>query len=211
MDLILFGMQGAGKGTLGLALAERYDLEIFETGGELRKLGEQSTPLAQKVKAIIDAGHLVPNEVVMEIVENFMENLPAGKNVLFDGIPRKIDQAESLNEVLKKHDRSYKALIIDIKKETALHRLTTRRIDPVTKKVYPADYPSDISEEGNKLVTRKDDNPEAIENRLTAFEQETLPAIELYQDVLIKISGENNIDEVRKEAFAELDKEFIKN
>ncbi len=196
---------------MGLALAERYDLEIFETGGELRKLGEQSTPLAQKVKAIIDAGHLVPNEVVMEIVENFMENLPAGKNVLFDGIPRKIDQAESLNEVLKKYDRSYKALIIDIKKETALHRLTTRRIDPVTKKVYPADYPSDISEEGNQLVTRKDDNPEAIENRLTAFEQETLPAIELYQDVLIKISGENNIDEVRREAFTELDKEFIKN
>lgn len=201
-------MQGAGKGTLGLALAERYQLEIFETGGELRKLGETDSDLARKVKAIIDAGHLVPNEVVMEIVENFMNNLPPGKNVLFDGIPRKTEQAQSLNEVLKKHGRSYKAVMLDIKKETALKRLTTRRIDPITKKVYPADYPSEISEEGNKLVTRQDDNPEAIENRLNAYEQETLPAIEMYNDLLIKINAEQSIDGVRQEAFEKLDSYF---
>lgn len=205
MDLILFGMQGAGKGTLGLALAERYGLEIFETGAELRKLGETDTELAHKVKSIVDAGNLVPNEVVMEIVENFMKNLPAGKNVLFDGIPRKVEQAKSLNEVLKKHHRSYKGLLIDIKKETALKRLTTRRIDPITKKVYPADYHGDISEDGNKLVTRQDDNPMAIENRLNAYEHETLPAIAMYSDVLIKINGEQSIDEVGKEAFEKLD------
>jgi len=203
-------MQGAGKGTLGLSLAERYQLEIFETGGELRKLGETDSELARKVKAIIDAGHLVPNEVVMEIVENFMNNLPSGKNVLFDGIPRKVEQAESLNEVLKKHGRTYKAVLLDIKKETALKRLTTRRIDPITKKVYPADYPSEISEEGNKLVTRHDDNPEAIENRLTAYEQETLPAIDMYKDNMIKIDAEQNIDEVKTGAFSKLDPLFGK-
>ena len=206
MDLILFGMQGAGKGTLGKQLAERYNLELFETGGELRKLSSQSTPLAQKVKSIIEAGHLVPNEVVMEIVENFMANLPAGKNILFDGIPRKVDQAESLNAVLEKYYRTYKAVLLEIKKETALLRLTTRRICEKCKNVYPADYKKDECELcGGKLITRTDDNPEAIKTRLEAFENETIPAIKLYEDKLIKINAEPHINEVAETAYSVLD------
>lgn len=206
MDLILFGMQGAGKGTLGKALAERYNLELFETGGELRKLSSQDTPLAKKVKSIIEAGHLVPNEVVMEIVENFMNNLAPGKNILFDGIPRKIDQAQSLNNLLEKNQRNYKAVLLEINKDTALKRLTTRRICENCKNVYPADYKKDACELcGGKLVTRTDDNPEAIKTRLEAFENETIPAIKLYEDKLLKINAESEISEVEKSAFTILD------
>lgn len=208
MDLIFFGMQGAGKGTLGKSVAEKYGMEIFETGAELRKLSQEDNELARKVKSIIEAGHLVPNEVVMEIVAHFMENSAGQKPILFDGIPRKIEQAESLNFLLDKYGRDYKAVLIEIKRETALQRLTTRRIDPITKKVYPADYPSDISEDGNKLETRKDDNPEAIETRLKAFEEETIPAIKLYQERLITINGEQAIEEVKKEAYQKLDPLF---
>lgn len=208
MDLILFGMQGAGKGTIGKAIADRYNLKIFETGGELRKLSHQDTPLAKKVKSIIDAGRLVPNEVVMEIVENFLKNLPANSNVLFDGIPRKMEQAESLNALLNKTGRTYKAVLLEIKEETALKRLTTRRICKVCKTVYPITFTADKCTCGGELITRSDDNPQAIHTRLEAFRYETIPAMNLYKDNLIKIDGEPSIEEVEIKAFEVLDKIF---
>ncbi len=214
MDLILFGMQGAGKGTIGKAIATRYNLQIFETGGALRTLSQEDSELARKVKAIIEAGHLVPNEVVMEIVENFLNKLPPNTNVLFDGIPRKVEQANSLNALLDKNGRIYKGLLLDINETTALKRLTTRRICKACKTVYPVDFtgekctatlPND-STCGGELITRSDDNPEAIQTRLKAFRDETLPALELYQDNLIKINGEAGIAEVEKLAIEALDK-----
>lgn len=205
MDLILFGMQGSGKGTLGKAVAKKYNLQIFETGGELRKLSQQDSDLAKKVKSIIEAGRLVPNDVVMEIVENFLKSLAPNTNVLFDGIPRKMEQAESLNVLLDKNGRTYKAVLLDIKEETAMKRLTTRRICKICKAVYPATYTADKCNCGGELITRSDDNPEAIITRLKAFREETIPAINLYKDKLIKIDGEPDIEEVQKLAFQTLD------
>lgn len=206
MDIILFGMQGAGKGTLGKSLASRYNLQIFETGGELRKLSQQDSTLAKKVKSIIEAGHLVPNEVVMEIVENFMENIPTNAQILFDGIPRQTGQAKTLNDLLKRRNRNYIALLIEISRETALKRLTTRRICKICKTVYSSDYKETACKCGGELVTRSDDNPEAIKTRLQAFETETLPAIKMYEENLLTINGEGHIQEVEELASAELDR-----
>lgn len=200
MDFIFFGMQGAGKGTVGKKVAEKFNLKVFETGAELRRLAQDPSDLGKKVKEIIEAGHLVSNEVVMEIVENFMKTLAPGENVLFDGIPRKIDQANSLNEVLKKHNRVYKAVILEISEETALRRLSTRKICSKCKEVYPATYTKDTCEKcGSALTTRSDDVPEAIKTRIEAFKKETTPAIEIYKDVLIKINGEPTIEEVAED------------
>lgn len=204
MDLIFFGMQGAGKGTIGKAIARKYNMEIFETGGELRRLANEKSELGEKIKSIIEAGHLVPNDVVMEIVENFMQHLDKEKSVLFDGIPRKIEQAESLNEVLKKHNRNYKAVLLEIKEETALKRLTTRRVCEKCKAVYPADYKEKKCKCGGELTVRQDDNPKAIKTRLQAFKDETIPAIELYRNDLIVVDGEPPINEVEKLAFTAL-------
>lgn len=209
MDLIFFGMQGSGKGTLSKAVAERYNLQIFETGGELRKLSSQDSDLARKVKSIIEAGHLVSNEVVMEIVENFMNQLQPNTQIIFDGIPRMVEQAESLNTLLKKYNRTYTGLLLDISEDVALKRLTTRRICEKCKTVYPADYHNETCTNcGGNLITRSDDNPEAIKTRLEAFSKETLPAIQLYTDNLIKIDGRSGIEEVKVKAFEELDKIF---
>jgi len=212
MDLILFGMQGAGKGTLSKQLAERYNMKIFETGGELRRLAQEDSELGKKIKSIIEAGHLVSNEVVMEIVENFMKNLNEDTQVIFDGIPRSPEQAKSLNALLDNHNRNYKAVLIEIKKETALSRLTTRRLCKKCKTVYPSTYNEetctstlpDSSKCDGELITRKDDTPDAIKTRLQAFEDSTVPAIEIYSDKLIKINGEPTIDEVAKTAFSTL-------
>lgn len=206
MDLIFFGMQGSGKGTLSGLVAERYGLTIFETGAQLRKLADQDSELAKKVKSIIEAGKLVSNDIVMEIVENFMNNLPANTDILFDGIPRKIEQANSLNKLLAAHGHKYLGVLIELKEATALRRLTTRRICENCKTVYPANYNKENCEKcGGKLVARTDDNPQSIKTRLEAFKQETLPAMELYKDNLIKIDGEPSIEEVKNIAFRALD------
>ncbi len=205
MDLIFFGMQGAGKGTLGKAVAKKYGMTIFETGAALRQLAKEDSELGKKIKSIIEAGHLVANEVVMEIVEDFMAKTGQSP-ILFDGIPRKIEQAQSLNALLEKHNRNYKAVLIDINEETAMKRLTTRRICKTCKNVYPADYKELKCKCGDALVTRADDNPDAIRTRLQAFQNETVPAIELYQEKLIKINGEPTIEEVEKDAIDTLSK-----
>lgn len=212
MDLIFFGMQGAGKGTLGKSIAKEFDMEIFETGGQLRKLSNEESPLGHKIKEIINAGRLVPNEVVMEMVEDFVKRIPAHKAVLFDGIPRSVEQAQTLNKLLKEHDRNFRGVLIEISKETALKRLTTRRICKICKTVYPESYNSErcdkVSNTGERcngeLETRADDNPSAIEQRLDLFEKETKPAIDVYKEDLIVINGEPGIEDVKKDAIETL-------
>lgn len=205
MDLIFFGMQGSGKGTLGRFIAARHGMQIFETGAELRKLSQEDSKLGHKIKSIIEAGHLVPNEVVMEIVENFMNNLPKGKSVIFDGIPRKVEQAENLNALLDKHNRTYKAILLEICQETALKRLTARRICKDCKAIYAGADKTTCKKCGGKLISRTDDNPESIKTRLKAFANETVPAIEMYSDKLIKINGEPSIEEVNEASVEILD------
>ncbi|MFC1655552.1 adenylate kinase family protein [Patescibacteria group bacterium] len=208
MDLILFGIQGSGKGTQGRLLMDRYDTAYFETGAELRRLSKEDSKLGKKVKEIIEAGHLVPNEIVMEIVEDFLKNVPEGKNVIFDGIPRKMEQAKSLDALLQEHGREYKALILDLPKEVAINRLTLRRICSKCKTAYPADYENEMCERCNsELITRSDDNPESIKTRINAYFEETMPVIDMYleQDKLIRINGEQSIEGVSQELFKTLD------
>lgn len=219
MDLLLFGMQGSGKGTQGKFLVERYELVNFVTGDELRRLAQEPSPLGQKVKSIIEAGNLVSNEVVMEIIENFMKNLPAGKNVLFDGIPRNEEQAKSFNELMNRLNRHFIGVLIEISENTALTRLSTRRLCKQCKTVYPAAYDKPTCQAGlengkpcgGELVIRTDDaNMDSIKNRLTAYNNETLPVIEAYEaeSKIIRINGEQTIDQVNEDTCAKLDPLF---
>lgn len=199
MDIILFGIQGSGKGTQGKLLKERYNTAYFETGAELRRLASEDSDLAKKVKDIIEAGHLVPNEVVMEIVEDFLKNVPEGQPVIFDGVPRKMVQAETLMKLLEDNNREYKALILDLSEEQALERLTKRRICSGCKEVYPASYEGDSCEKcGGELITRTDDNAESIKVRLEAFTNETMPVINMFEEKgnLIHVDASRTIEEV---------------
>lgn len=208
MDLVLFGIQGSGKGTQAKKIAERYKLHIFETGEQLRHLSKKNTPLGEKVKKIIESGQLVPNEIVMEIIENFMESLEDGANILFDGIPRQAAQAETFNILMKKHNHAVKAVIIHVSREEALQRLSTRRVCSTCKTVFPADY---SGEKCNKceslLIKRSDDTPESIKVRLDLYEKETMSVIKSFADQgnTLTVNGEQPIDAVTKELFKTLD------
>lgn len=209
MDLILFGRQGSGKGTQGKYFSERYHLVPFVTGDELRKLASADSALGRKVKSIIEAGHLVSNEVVMEIIEHFMAHLPEGKRVLFDGIPRKMEQAKTFDALMKRLGRDFSGVLLNISEKTAIHRLTTRRICEQCKTIYPGYYDKKTCEAcGGSLTTRNDDsNMESIRNRLEAYKNETVPVIEHYdqQNKIIELDGEESIDDVNEEAFPKLD------
>ncbi len=199
MDLVLFGMQGSGKGTQSKAIAEHCNLVIFETGAELRRLSSEDTELARKVKAIIESGNLVPTEVVMEIITDFLHHLPAGKNALFDGIPRSDDQKEQFDALMTKEGRSFKGLLIELTEAEAVKRLTTRRMCPSCKTIYPAAYTKETCEsDGSTLITRQDDTPDAIRVRLDTFLQKTVPVIEAYkaEGKMLIVKGEQAIEQV---------------
>jgi adenylate kinase len=199
MDLVLFGMQGSGKGTQSKAIAEHCNLVIFETGAELRRLSSEDSELARKVKAIIESGNLVPTEVVMEIITDFLHKLPAGKNALFDGIPRSDDQKEQFDALMTKEGRSFKGLLIELTEEEAVKRLTTRRMCPSCKTIFPAAYDKETCENDNStLITRQDDTPDAIRVRLDTFLQKTVPVIEAYkaEGKMLIVKGEQAIEQV---------------
>jgi len=208
MDLILFGIQGSGKGTQGKILKERYNMAYFETGGELRRLSKENSVLGKKIKSIIEAGRLVPNEIVMEIVENFIKKNKKGENIIFDGIPRKKIQANTLEKLLKKDEREFKAVILDLSEKEAMTRLLTRRICSNCKTAYPATFKQKKCEKcGGNLETRTDDNPESIKTRIKAYFDETMPVIEIFKNEgkLIRIDGSKSINEVSKLLFKALD------
>ncbi len=196
MDLILFGIQGSGKGTQATLLAKKYQLIIFETGAELRKMAKLESNLAQKVKNIIESGHLVPNKIVMEIVSQFLTNANSAQQLLFDGIPRKKIQAQSFDKLMKLSKREFMGIYIDLSEQEALKRLENRRICSQCKTVYSLYSQKDRCPKCNhKLIKRNDDNPDSIKARFKAFREETLPVIKNYQkhQKIIVINGDKEI------------------
>ena len=211
MDLVLFGIQGSGKGTLGKLVAEKYEFEVFETGSELRKLSGENSDLGKKVKNIIEAGRLVPNEVVMDIIENFMARLVKEKKALFDGVPRSMVQAETFGAMMKTHQRDFMGILIDVPKETVLKRLAGRRICQKCKAVYPLYYNGEECAACHAhLATRDDDNPESIKTRIEAYYEETMPVIKRYKKAgkLITMNGDQSIEAAGKEILTILAKIF---
>lgn len=175
MDILLFGMQGSGKGTQAALLAQRYGLKIFEMGGELRAMVQSGSELGNRIKDTIEAGNLVADPTIMEIVEAFLSGLPADQPVLFDGIPRTRTQADQLLDLLKRHGREVTALYLEVPKEEVVKRMLLR--------------------------ARQDDDPAIMEKRLGLFLEQTVPVIERFreQGQLIEIDGEQPVEAVTAE------------
>jgi len=204
----LFGMQGSGKGTQGRYLADKYGLTVFEMGGQLRQIIQSASPLGEKIKGIVQAGNLVDDNTIMEVVETFLSSLSPEQVVLFDGIPRTVIQSEKLLNLLTHYQRDAFAVLIKISEEEAIKRLTQRRVCENCKGVYPPAYKADTCEHcGGKLIVRHDDNLESIQRRLENYKNETLPVIKNFyeRDRLIEVDGEQPIEKVTKEMFEKVD------
>lgn len=190
MNLILFGPPGAGKGTQAKILMERRGLPQLSTGDMLRAAIAAGTELGRKCKAIMDAGDLVPDEIVIGIIAQRYDQPDCAHGAVFDGFPRTIPQAEALDRMLAERDKKI-GLVIELKVDDAalLSRVEQR-----------------IKEAGG--VARADDTPETLKNRLAVYYKNTAPLLDFYraQGKLVTLDGMAPIDEVTTAIAAAIDK-----
>jgi len=185
MNIILLGVPGAGKGTQAPALCVTYNLRHLSTGDIFRAEISAGTPLGKKVKGIIDAGQLVPDDVVLEVVSAALKK--ESKGVLFDGFPRTVAQAQGLDRVFDALGRKLDAVVlIDLAEAEVVKRLSARRSCPACKQVYnvqtnPPKKEGVCDKCGKALVWREDDKPETIKARLVTYHRETEPLIQFYE------------------------------
>ena len=204
MNLILLGAPGAGKGTQGALLEERLGMGRIATGDLLREAVRLGTPLGQKAKGFMDAGELVPDEVILGLVG---EAAASGNNV-FDGFPRTTVQAEALDRLLESQGQRIDAVVlVDVPDDLLVRRIAGRRSCPKCSAVYnvhfqPPAQPGVCDKCGSALTQRADDNEETVQRRLQVYRAQTEPLIEYYRGrgaPLHKVDGTGAVDAVFEE------------
>lgn len=206
MNLILFGPQGSGKGTQSSLLVERLSYRHISTGDLLRAAIKNQTELGQKAQVFMDQGALVPDEIVVGMVEETLKSLPAGQPFILDGFPRTLAQAEALDQMLKKNQLNVgRAISLEVPRQELMGRLTGRRVCKNCGTVYhvqskPPRQEGVCDKCGGSVVQRDDDRAEAIETRLNIYDQSTAPLKDYYrrQDKLIEIDGNQSAEAVYK-------------
>lgn len=209
--IILLGRSGCGKGTQAELLQKKFGLEYIGSGDFLRERLKTPDFTGKKIEKVMKEGIFVPTPIIMDILldilERYKKNSQNLKGIIFDGIPRKLIEAQVLDQTLEWYewDKNVKVLLIDISEEEAFDRLTKRRICKNCDKLIPyiGDYKNlTVCDEcGGELVTRPDDKEEAIKSRLNEFMDKTQPVLEHYekQGKLIKINGEQSIEDVHQD------------
>lgn len=210
MNLVFLGPPGAGKGTQAVGVCEKYGLPHISTGDILRGEIKQQTKLGLEAKKYMDAGQLVPDEVVIGIVAARLTQPDCKNGFLFDGFPRTLPQAEALAEKVD----IQMALNIDVPDENIINRLSGRRVCKSCGATYHVDNHEGQTCDscGGELIQRTDDAPDTVANRLKVYHEQTSPLIDYYQSkgVLQSVDGTRSIDEVFAEICAILDREFGK-
>lgn len=186
MNLVLLGAPGAGKGTLGALLKEEYNIPHISTGEMLRQAIKEGTEIGNIAKQYIDHGAFVPDDVIIEVVKERINEEDAKNGFILDGFPRTLVQAEKLQEFTK-----LTAVInIDIPIEKLMKRLTGRRVCPKCGGTYHISFLNgkfDCEKCGEKLIQRKDDKEETILKRINVYFEQTEPLITFYkQNKLLK-------------------------
>jgi adenylate kinase len=198
----LLGKQGAGKGTQATRLAEHYLIAHLSTGDLFREQAAQGTAFGLEAKRYMDAGELVPDDIVIGVVEECLApGGPLGNGFVLDGFPRTVQQAMELNRVLD-GTPLHVVVNIDVPREVVLHRLAGRRVCENCQRVYHVDLPPEhdwtCDTCGGAVVQRDDDTEDAIERRLELYESETVPIIDYYRArcLLVVVDGIGEGDDV---------------
>jgi len=207
MNVILLGPPGVGKGTQGVLLAEGKAWKHVATGDILRANRREGTPLGREAQKYMDAGELVPDELIVAMVKDTLGSMPPSQGVVFDGFPRTVPQAESLDLALQDLGRRVdRVVVLEADDEVLVKRIAGRRSCPECGAVFnvyanPPRREGVCDKCGAELVHRPDDNPETVQNRLDVYKAQTEPLIRFYEGregVMARIPGEGGVDEIQQ-------------
>lgn len=207
MNIVLLGAPGAGKGTQAAKLVEKFGYSHISTGDMLRAAVKNQTPLGLEAKKYMDAGDLVPDEVVIGLVKERLQDEDTQAGFILDGFPRTSTQAVALDSELASLDRPLNAaLLVDVDKEVIIKRLTSRRMCRDCGYI-GSDQDAQCPKCGGEMYQRDDDNEATVRNRLDVYETSTAPLIDYYRgcDLLIEIDGDRDPEVVLESIIEALD------
>lgn len=199
MNIVLLGAPGAGKGTQAAKLVEQYKLCHISTGDILRAAVKDQTELGIKAKGYMDAGELVPDDLIIELMKERMEQPDTSEGVILDGFPRTTMQAVALDSMLSELGRPLEAaLLIDVANDAIVKRLTSRRMCRECGYIGSVKDGPECPKCSGDMFQRDDDNEETVRNRLDVYDKSTAPLIDYYRgkDLLIAIDGDRDPDVV---------------
>jgi adenylate kinase len=204
LNLILFGPPGAGKGTQAARLQEDFRLPYVATGDILRAAVKEGTELGMAAKGFMEAGELVPDELVVDLICDRIGEDDCRDGFILDGFPRTRPQADALGEAFERLGREITAvLLIDVPDEDLVRRISGRRVSVKTGRPYhvetdPPKHEGRCDVDGSRLVQRDDDKPEVVQNRLAVYHKDTEPLIVYYDErgLLRRVDGTRSPTEV---------------
>jgi len=190
MIIVLFGKPGAGKGTQAPLLAAALGVPTLATGDELRAAIKAGTPLGLEAKSYMDRGDLVPDAVILGIIKQALSEPRAAQGVLLDGVVRTVPQAEGLSRAAAELGKRVDGVVaFDIDDEEIVRRLAGRTVCESCQSPYTGREPGTACDKcGGRLVRRKDDEPEAIRNRLAVYDTQTRPVLDWYKSHGTRVS-----------------------
>ena len=195
MLVLLLGPPGAGKGTQAKALADHFRVSQIATGDLLRNAVREGTQLGLEAKAAMDRGDLVPDGVILGIMKHVLSSPTASRGAILDGVVRTIPQAEGLARVLGELGRRLDAvLLFEVSDEELVRRLSGRTVCENCQTPYTGREPGSVCDRcGGRLVRRKDDDPEAVRNRLAVYQKQTAPVIDWYRNDGARVMSVNAV------------------
>ncbi|HET9701594.1 MAG TPA: adenylate kinase [Burkholderiales bacterium] len=218
MKLILLGGPGAGKGTQAAFITTRYGIPQISTGDMLRAAVKAGTPVGLAAKKVMDAGQLVPDDIIIALVKDRIREPDCAKGFLFDGFPRTIPQAEAMKEAGVEIDC---VVEIDVADEEIIRRMSGRRVHLASGRTYhvvfnPPKVAGKDDVTGEDLIQRADDSEETVRKRLTVYHAQTEPLVEFYTHWAatgdkraprcVKVSGIGGVEQIRDRIFAALER-----
>jgi adenylate kinase len=203
--LLFFGPPGAGKGTQARMLSRQLGIPHISTGDVLRAAVAAGTPLGKEAKEIIDAGHLVPDDIMVGLVRDALRSPEAAPGFILDGFPRTVPQAENLTRLFAELEiGSYAVIVLDVDQEELVRRLSNRLVCEKDGTVYSigvdgVGWGSACPDCGGRLVQRDDDKEETVRHRLKVYQETTAPVVQYYEShgVLCSVDGSGTVESVQ--------------
>jgi len=204
LNLVLLGPPGAGKGTQAERLAKDFGLRYVATGNMLRDAVRDGTELGEQAREYMDRGDLVPDELIIAMIKQALDEPDADRGFILDGFPRTEAQAEALDDELEHLGRELSStLLIDVPEEEVVRRLSGRRVCVKGQHNFhvefdPPKHPDRCDVDGSRLIVRDDDKPEVVQRRLAQYREKTAPLIDYYdkRSILRRVDGARTPDEV---------------